>query len=145
MTWHNRLNWEFRVIEGSMDLLMFMGLIYVAQGVLLALQSSDASIPKIFLQALFNLGLVSCCIIGFWYGLIGLQQWRESRRLMGGIPFHTRKVMSVLCRISQANRLVEGSKALMFCVGIIGLLAALLLKESRWLVLHKFSFAEYPI
>ena len=133
MTWDNRQNWIFRGILTAFWAVVLVGAILTIREITAVSDASATgllqSLPRLFLTAGFWL----CSLIGCWYGCLGLHQWCESGRIQKKVSSSERHVMSVLCRISESNRVVHGSQPLTLSLGIIGLLAALLLKEPRWL------------
>jgi hypothetical protein len=132
MSWSVRQKWLFRAIRAVPTAMALAGTLFTLQEIIAAMNATTGLL-QVLPRLILTVGFWSCSVVGCWYGCIGLYQWRESTRILKGISSQDRKAMSVLCRISEANRVVYGSQPLTFTLGVIGLLAALLLKEPRWL------------
>lgn len=133
MTWDTRQKRFFSAIVAANALVVLAGIGFTVRGTIKAWEATGTgslrAVPSLFL----TVGFWSCCFVGCWYGCIGLRHWSESRRILKKVSSSDRHAMSVLCRISEANRVVSGSRPLTLILGLIGLFAALLLKEPRWL------------
>lgn len=133
MPWTLRQKWMFRAILTGKWVVALFGITMTIREILTIPEASSTGLLHLLLKSILTASFWGCCFIGCWYGSIGLHIWVESRRILKNFTSSERKVMSVLCQISQAHTVVYSSKAMAFFLGIIGLLAALLLKDPRWL------------
>lgn len=133
MTWITRQRWWIAGMQASLAALGLTGTLFTVKATIIALNSDSWNwagfLPGILLTACFWL----CCFIGAFYGWLGFHHWRESRRVLKNFHSADRRVMAVLCRISEANQVVYGSKALMLLTALASVTAAILLQEPRWL------------
>lgn len=133
MTWDHRQKWMFRGILTAIGVVVLVGATLIIREIAAALDARATGLLQSLPRLLLTAGFWLCSLIGCWYGCLGLHQWRESGRILKKVSSSERHAMSVLCRISESNRVVYGSQPLTLSLGIIGLLAALLLKEPRCL------------
>lgn len=133
MSWLRRQTWSFRALITVVSALAFVGIVLTVQEIGFGLEMPGTDLLELMPNALMSLGFWTCSFVACLYGCLGFHQWHESRRILQYISSSERQVMSVLCRISGANPVVYSSKALMLIVGTLGLTAALLMGEPRWL------------
>ena len=139
MKWKLRQNWLFFTMVGVLALTALAGVAVIWMEV-----NRNATNPEVSrLSGILDVGASVLCwmliLAGTYYGMLGWHQWHESRRMMTGISGAERRVMSVLCRISESNFLVYGSRPFLVMGGLSGLLAAILLGDFRWLGLLFFA------
>lgn len=133
MNWFKRRKWSSRGFVAVAAAPSLVGVMRTSQELVTALGANETVLLQMRLTVLPTAVFWSCCTVGCFFGCLGLLQWSESRRVFESISASDRHVMTALCRVSEANRIVYSSKAIMLFVATIGLMASLLLNEPRWI------------
>jgi hypothetical protein len=132
MRWTNRQKLWFYAYKIVIVGLVLSSILFILREATLISDTNDIKFIKQLLGLFLTAGFWLCLIIGCWYACLGLNIWSESKRILTSFSSSERKILSVLCRISEANRVVYGSKPLILIPGIIGLFTAILMNEPRW-------------
>ena len=128
--WSTRQRIGYRLIHAGVGVVVLAGILGIVGHVK---QTTGESVAARVAWSLASLLFLFFAAVGCWYALLGVNQHRESTRMLQPITREARRAMSALCRISQANRTAGSSVPLMNCVAVIGLIGAFLLKDARWL------------